>query len=760
MPNISLASRRAACRNVLHRAMPLILAAATPAAAGAARAEEPPPAGHSLFIAGQTVDTSITVDMKDRGPELAGQPGRFVMQLDGPIDPRRREALHRAGVALGDYLPEHAYIVELDRAGGPALAGLSFVRWIGPFRSEWKLDPQLNRRDYATPERQAIADRGDLVVIVTLFAGERSGAVVKSIEAMAGAAVHLVSPVGGSETICATIPVEDVARLADLDEVQYVEEAPEPTLRNSTVRWVVQSDVVNATPLHDHGLHGEGQIVGIIDVKVDVNHCSFVDSAPIGPAHRKIVAYNAGFGADAHGTHVAGSVVGDDGAGGDNRGMAYMGRLAYDSVPSYPFTEADTYGLLVQHHDQGARVHTNSWGDDGTTSYNALARAIDVYSHEHEDALVLFAVTNTSNLRNPENAKNVLAVGASGDAGLEHEHCYGGSGPTADGRRKPEIFAPGCSILSARSSTACATRSYSGTSMATPAVAGTAMLVRQYFMDGYYPTGAAAAADAFTPSGALLKAVLLNAAVDMTGIAFYPSNGEGWGRLLADDALYFAGDARKLVVLDDVPNAAGRSMGSTPVEYRIVVTDGAQKLKVTLAWTEPPASASLGTGQAWINDLDIEVYTPSSQMYRGNGFNTFTGESILGMPRDYKNNVEQVHLSAPAPGVWTIKVTAPAVNVAAQGYALVATGGIAAFTDCNLNGAADVLDIAGGGSADCNADGVPDECGLGGIGGGDYAVLAGCLTGPGGGMGGAACTCYDIDADGDVDMADFVAFAL
>lgn len=45
--------------------------------------------------------------------------------------------------------------------------------------------------------------------------------------------------------------------------------------------------------------------------------------------------------------------------------------------------------------------------------------------------------------------------------------------------------------------------------MATPIVAGTLLLVRQYFVEGWYPSGAKRAANAVVPSGSLMKAVLL-----------------------------------------------------------------------------------------------------------------------------------------------------------------------------------------------------------------------------------------------------------
>lgn len=57
--------------------------------------------------------------------------------------------------------------------------------------------------------------------------------------------------------------------------------------------------------------------------------------------------------------------------------------------------------------------------------------------------------------------------------------------------------------------------------MSTPVAAGSGALARQYFMAGWYPTGAAVAANAFNPSGHLIKAVLMGessiTALDVSG---------------------------------------------------------------------------------------------------------------------------------------------------------------------------------------------------------------------------------------------------
>lgn len=631
-----------------------------------------------LYLNAGAVDTAQLPNLKASRAAAFEDAKIYVIQLDSAITPQRRAALRNAGVVLGEYLPHFAYVASLRGAKPDALAAMDFVSWIGEFRNEWKLDPELGRRAHVTAERQAMAAQGETPVIVTLFEHHGAGKVLETISRLPGAIFHYVEDEGGTIVVSATAKTADINSFAALEDVQYVEEAPEITLRNATTRWIIQSNVLDSTPVWAHGIIGVGQVLGHMDGKINMSHCAFFDpvnNTP-GPSHRKVVAYNESLGYDQHGTHTADTGAGDDyqGSTGNLRGMAYGAKISHSAIPG--FTDTGFYNAAATQYGQGARCFTNSWGDDGTTSYNGLCRGVDRFSYDNEDALVMFAVTNTSALKNPENAKNLLAVGASQDTPNQANFCSGGTGPTVDGRRKPEIYAPGCSTNSASGSgSVCTTAALTGTSMASPAVTGVALLVREYYMDGFSPSGAATPANAFTPSGALIKATLLNSAVDMTGVAGYPSNKEGWGRLLVDNALYFSGDARKLAVLADVRNAGGFSTGQNTT-YNLNVTGSTEQLRVTLVWTDPPASASTGTANAAINDLDLEVTAPNASLYLGNVFSG--GASATGGTKDALNNVEQVHVNAPAAGVWTITVRAAAVNSGTQGYAVIATGEVVA----------------------------------------------------------------------------------
>ncbi len=656
-----------------------------------AEAEFSAPEAGKLYLRVGTLQTRQIENVLAQPLTAFGVSKAYVIQLEGPMTPERRDALTRAGVKLQTYLPLHAYIVELSAATPEGVGALPFVSWVGAYQDAWKIDPGIGRRlePFQTEERIALAKEGKLQLAVILFADRDLDQGKRDLAAL-GAVVLDGDMVGDQAVITVVIDANQLGLLALQPNVQYVEESPEITLRNSTTRWIVQSNVSAVTPLYDNGITGVGQIVGIMDGRINVNHCSFFDSDPIGPLHRKIEAYNASLGSDTHGTHVGGTAVGDAGLTNDTRGIAFGGRLCYNTIPS--FTESAMVARLTLHHNQGARMHTNSWGNDGTTAYDSLCRGIDLFSYNNEDDLIFFAVTNLSTLKNPENAKNLVAVGASQDTPSQHVHCSGGAGPTLDGRRKPEVYAPGCNTLSSNGS-GCATIPLTGTSMASPAVTGVAMLIRQYYMDGYYPSGAANPSDSFVPSSALVKATLINASVDMTGVAGYPSNTEGWGRVLADRALYFPGDVRKIIVLDDIRNAGGLSTGNS-MTYPVTVSGSGEQLRFTLVWTEPAAAA--GAAIAYINNLDLTVTSPSSQVYLGNVFTG--GVSVPGGVSDIKNNVEQVHLNAPETGTWMVAVNGTVVNQGLQGYALIVTGAVSLDPTCDdgvQNQGEDLIDCGG-----------------------------------------------------------------
>jgi len=636
--------------------------------------------------------------------------GRFaLLVVEGLLKPEHRSQLRLAGVDVVGYIPNNAFMVDLANADAEAVSNLDFVRRLVAWRPAWKLDPKL----------RGVTD--DVPVLVHLMPGAEAADVAQAVSVLPGAVSH-AEPVAiaGTRVLSISATPGALGALVNHPDVRFIEPAPAFAVRNSTTRWIVQSDTPDFTPVYDAGITGLGQVLGVMDTLVDANHCAFFDpSNPIGPDHRKILAYNANLGDQEHGTHVAGTALGDAGAFDDNRGVAYDAKLVFSFIPS----AINLLGRLELHHEQGARIHSNSWGNDQTKAYDLTARSIDLFSWEHDEDLVVFSASNFDEVTNPENAKNCLAVGATQDwqeffFGQDF-HCFGGAGPTIDGRRKPEIFAPGCGTLSAATDTACDTLPLSGTSMATPAVAASAALVRQYFMDGFHPTGAANPDDALVPTGPLLKAVLINAARDMASLPIspptYPSVEEGWGRLVLDGGLHFAGDTRRLIVRQARNNSpeALETGASVVLEVEVVTSD--EPLEVTLAWHDYPAE--IDAALAPVNNLDLSVTSPSGDVYKGNVFLTDVGVSVPGGEHDELNNLENVIVPSPHPGTWFVTIDATAVNMGVQGYGLAVTGDVDEFAPCpadfNADGAADVRDFAdfraafaaGLISADVNSDG-------------------------------------------------------
>ncbi|MEC7725065.1 MAG: S8 family serine peptidase, partial [Planctomycetota bacterium] len=362
-------------------------------------------------------------------------------------------------------------------------------------------------------------------------------------------------------------------------------------------------------------------------------------SNPIGPNHRKIVYRSGSTNGNTHGMHTAGTACGDAQpvtGSTNNRGIAYMAKLAH----SADYSASVFYTRATTHRNNGARLHTNSWGNDGTTAYNSHCNAIDLFQWNFEDNLIFFAETNTSTLRNPENAKNLVAVGNGQNGNSANSKCGGGVGPTADGRQKPDLFTPGCSLISASTSN-CGTTSLTGTSMACPGATGAAALVRQYFMEGYYPTGVATPGNALTPTNALMKAVLLNTCRDMTGVGGYPNNTEGWGRVVLDDSLYFNGDSDKLWVFDQRRNGGVTTGDVRP--FQVQVLSSSRPLEVTLCFTD--YAGTVNASDPVVNNLNLVVTAPNGAVYRGNIFSG--GWSTTGGSADLKNNVERVAIQAP-----------------------------------------------------------------------------------------------------------------
>ncbi len=645
----------------------LLCAGMAPAREGQTFSDLPP--GSSATVGVVRLAPGV-VPLRKRGDWVSSVGRRHVLVFEEALTHGRRADLDEAGIVLVQSMGGGVFLADLSGADREKVRGLGFVRGVALYSSMLKRSPDLGDRVHLTEDRIELARAGRERLVVHLFADsgvEDLDATLTSMGRMTGVEILHHTEVGGVQTITLEASLDIVPGVSELEHVQYIEPAPEAVTRSVEASWLLQSGVPEMRTFWDAGLTGAGQIIGVTDSGLATTHCSFT-SVP-----GKLIAFNGPAAATMHGTHVAATAVGNPGTGGPTalRGHAYDAGLVFSRIPS--FTQSNLTTVLETQSGPGqlATIHSNSWGDDGTKSYSGLSRAVDAFMHGDEDQLVVIASINGGQIAAPDNAKNGLTVSAGWLPPMQDSVCFGGRSLTSDGRLKPDVVAPGCDIVSALSGSSCGVTTMSGTSMATPAVSGIAALVRQYFMEGWYPSGSPGGGSGFVPSGALLKATVVNSAQDMVDEPGYPNDREGWGRVVLANAVPLSNGARRLVV-EDVRNAAGLVTGSV-VERRIQVLNSAEPLKVTMAWTDPPASP--GAFSILVNDLDLEVISPSGEVYFGNWF--VDGESAWGGMRDGLNNLEQVLISSPLLGEWRVRVVGADVRQDLQGYALVVTGGVA-----------------------------------------------------------------------------------
>jgi len=637
-----------------------------------------------------------------RAGDLApDESGYFLVQLTGPPTDERKAGVTGLGGELIAYVPDDTYIVRASAATRASLAESPLVRWIGPYHPAYKISPDIGTHEFKHPSRAADSF---LTLTVRVFADLDGTA--RQIAALGGEVIEVTDD-GFQKLIFVHAARALVGEIARLTDVWWIEERPEFLLMNDTTKWVVQSNYSGSTPIWDHGIHGEGQIVGVMDSGLDYNSCWFREAggAAPGPSHRKVIDYSL-FGGAAydgcdvgHGTHVCGTLAGDQSyinAGNyDYNGMAYKAKIALQDVgadDSWACTSGSVnvpssltaaynaaYGL-------GCRFHTNSWGST-SNAYDSYSVDVDSYMWNNPDFLICFAAGNSGpgsgTVGSPGTAKNCITAGATRRPPDQHVLAgYSSRGPTSDTRYKPTVVAPGGEagysyVNSADNHTGnppaqtcnVASSPFQGTSMATPAVCGTAALARQYYVEGWYPNGTPTAGDEFTPSAALLKATIVNSAADIS-TADIPNNNEGWGRVLLNDALYFDGDARELVVEDVSP---GVSSGGSEV-FEFEVDSDSVPLEIVLVWTDYPATS--GASVTLQNNLDLTVDSPSGT-YLGNVMSG--GQSVTGGSYDARNVEEVVRLDRPPVGTYTITVSCGSIPHGPQPFGLVSTGSFAGW---------------------------------------------------------------------------------
>ncbi|MDF2679680.1 MAG: putative protease precursor [Brevibacillus sp.] len=596
------------------------------------------------------IDTASTKAMKS---ELV------IIQLSGPVQEDWKEEIEDLGVTLGDYIPDYAFLAKLGRTQDrKKLERLSFIDKVTPFTPVSKVAPTL---------RSALGNQTAVEVAVVGF--DRQVNMQRTVNSMSmqGSVRDLQTLDDAKHISVATMSGQDLEEVIQSEDVIAVVPVPESRLRNDVAATITHSDELSST-----GFTGEGQIVGVADTGLDTGKEATMHPDFQGQIERLYAVGRPGDPSDlhGHGTHVAGSILGTGAASdGKYKGMAPDAKLILHAIEDEDegLKDEEIKTILAEAYDDGARIHSDSWGDNDKGEYSLTSFLFDQFLWEHPDMTALVAAGNVGNqgyqsIGSPATAKNVIAVGATENDrprfGTQSDDIddvwkYSSRGLTADGRIKPDLVAPGTSIVSTRSALAPGKNfdqrlddhySYmTGTSMATAIMAGGVAQVRQFLNEQGEKE----------PSAALLKAVLLSSADELDE----DMRLQGYGRANLAHAI-------ETNYKDEKKGIKTREK----VTYSVKVSDDSKPLAITLAWTDFPAS--LAAKRALVNDLNLTVATPKGKKLNGNDF----FEAPYDDEVDNLNNVEQIWIKEPEKGIYKVTVQGYNIPKGPQPYAIATTG--------------------------------------------------------------------------------------
>ncbi len=405
-------------------------------------------------------------------------------------------------------------------------------------------------------------------------------------------------------------------------------------------------------------------------------------------------ADNAGM--EQHPTHVAGTMIAA-GIDADAKGMAYQATLrAYDwNNDDAEMTAAARAGMLISNHSYGQVAGWNNssgnwrWHGDISIStvedytygfYNRRAETWDRIAANNPYYLICKAAGNDRNTNRSGThevwtsngwqvstaprtvgpydciasyavAKNILTVGAvwkipggwtdSSDVDMT---AFSGWGPADDGRIKPDVVAPGQSIRSSTEGHNAQYRSFNGTSMATPVVSGSLLLLQQQYE---------LLNDSFMLA-ATLKALAIHT-TDEAGPAPGPDYQHGWGLINIPRAVALINSGLPYSIQQ-------RTLGNRETFFQSYTTDGSEPLKLTICWTDPPGSpvapALDPPDLMLVNDLDIRLIRKSDNaVVLPYILNPANPSAAATTGDNFRDNVEQIFIAAPQAGEYRLVIS-------------------------------------------------------------------------------------------------------
>ncbi|SMC42982.1 S8 family peptidase [Moheibacter sediminis] len=285
------------------------------------------------------------------------------------------------------------------------------------------------------------------------------------------------------------------------------------------------------------------------------------------------------------------------------------------------------------------------------------------------------------------NSKNIIIVGAINPIGGNNRYedpsdvvttWFSSSGPTDDGRIKPDVTAIGSGVAAPNNTSDISYTSWAGTSFSSPAAAGVGVLLQQIAKEK--------SDGAEYLRSDMMKGLLTHTANE-SGSNLGPDYVYGWGLINALSA------AETFLNTNQNSYTANNLLSNNATETLTVTASGEEPLKVSITWNDPAGTPS---GQVvlndrtpkLVNDLDLRVsnggttYFPWKLDVENPAAAATQGDNVV-------DNIEQVYIENPVAGQqYTITISHKgSLTDGQQNYALVVTGvnSEMATNEVNLN---------------------------------------------------------------------------
>ena len=629
----------------------------------------------------------------------------IVQYLTHPLE-EYRQAVRQAGGEVLSFLANHSHVVRMDPQARADVEAMPFVRWVGALHPAFRLEPAVID---AIAAGELDEEGRDYNIHVTRAGIGEKQVVADRIRAGGGMVVPL-SPHGHFMSV--TLSAQQLMDVVRMDEVLYVDRRFPPQAYLNNVRVDGGANKVEILA----GYTGAGVRAEVIDTGLLLSHQAWTNP-PL------LHANNSGN--TSHGTSVYGCVFSDGTGNADGRGLIPDAQGIFSSFIGLGDRYAHTLELLQAPYN--AVFQTNSWGSCCTTLYGTASAYMDLIIFD-SDLVILQAQANTGNQSSDVSAwaKNVVSIG-----GIRHLDTLsrsddfwgnaGSIGPATDGRIKPDFAYWYDSILTTSNSGGY-TSSFGGTSAATPVSAGHFGLLFQMWADGIFGNEVDPGGTVFDnrPHMSTARALMANSVkpYEFSGSnADLTRNHQGWG--LPNVANLYEQRNNMFIV-----NEEDLLVDLQTITYKVDVAEGEPSFRVTMVFMDPPGNP--GSSVARINDINLNVLSPSGTLYWGNqGLRDGNLSTPDGSPSSV-DPIENVWIEFPEAGSWTIEiigfeivedahVETPEIDA---DFALVVTGGtrVDCPADINGDGVVGILDFLQvlaewdqpGGPADVNSDGVVD----------------------------------------------------